>query len=165
MTSYGRNGDQENTPAYDVNIQAARGLMELTGTSQSGPIRTGLSIIDYGTEIVVAFAIAAALFEQKKSGNEAFVDISMLDTGLTLICSYTTDYLTTVNQTLRHSNLANSRSAGDGSFDFKHGIISLGINEEKHFKYMAKALNNVAWINDPKIFTRISRQLNSQLQT
>ena len=85
MTSYGRNGDQENTPAFDVNIQAARGLMELTGTSQSGSTRTELSIMDYNTAIVAAFAIVAELFEQNKSGNGAFIDISMLDTSLLLI--------------------------------------------------------------------------------
>ncbi|MEM9268611.1 MAG: CoA transferase, partial [Pseudomonadota bacterium] len=39
MTGYGRGGPQENTAAYDVNIQASCGLMEATGTADSGPIR------------------------------------------------------------------------------------------------------------------------------
>ena len=70
MTSYGRNGDQENASAYDVNIQAARGLMELTGTSKSGSTRTALPIMDYNTAIFAAFAIAAALFADNEIGND-----------------------------------------------------------------------------------------------
>ena len=87
MTGYGRNGPQENTPAYDVNIQAACGLMDMTGTTQSGPVRTGAPILDYSTAIVAAFAISAALFERSKTGNGAFIDVSMLETGLTLMSS------------------------------------------------------------------------------
>ena len=45
MTGYGRNGPQENTAAYDVNIQAACGLMDATGTEESGPIRTGAPVL------------------------------------------------------------------------------------------------------------------------
>jgi len=48
MTGYGRGGPQENTAAYDVNIQAACGLMEATGTQDSGPIRTGAPVLDIG---------------------------------------------------------------------------------------------------------------------
>ena len=163
MTGYGRNGPQENTPAYDVNIQAACGLMDMTGTTQSGPVRTGAPILDYSTAIVAAFAISAALFERTKTGNGAFIDVSMLETGLTLMSSSITDYLKTGNQPKRRGNLANSRSPGAGSFECKHGIISLGINEEKHFKYLAIALNKVAWIDDPRFSTRSSRQLNAEI--
>ena len=110
MTGYGRNGPQENTPAYDVNIQAAGGLIDMTGTPQSGPVRTGAPMLDYSTAIVAAFKISAALFERTKTGNGAFIDGSMLETGLTLMSSSTTDYLKTGNQLQHRDNLANSRS-------------------------------------------------------
>lgn len=63
MTGYGRNGPQENSAAYDVNIQAACGLVEATRTRESDPIRTGAPTLDYGTALAAAFAISAALFE------------------------------------------------------------------------------------------------------
>ena len=56
MTGYGRGGPQENTPAYDVNIQAACGLMEATGTTESGPIRAGAPVLDYATALAASFA-------------------------------------------------------------------------------------------------------------
>ena len=162
MTGYGRNGPQENSPAYDVNIQAACGLMEATGTQESGPIRTGAPVLDYSTALAAAFAISAALFERSKSGKGAFIDVSMLETGLSLMSSAVTDFFKTGNVPQRRGNLANSRSPGAGSFPCKEGIISLGINEEAHFKSLAHAIERSDWIDDPRFIDRAARLSNAQ---
>ena len=162
MTGYGRNGPQENAAAYDVNIQAACGLMDVTGTPDSGPIRTGAPILDYSTAMAAAFAVSAALFERSKTGKGAFIDVSMLETGLSLMSSTVTDYFKTGNAPQRRGNLANSRSPGAGSFTCKEGIISLGVNEEAHFKSLANALGRCEWINDPRFSNRQARLSNAQ---
>ena len=69
---------KKNTPAFNVNNQAAYGMTEMTGTAQSGPTRTGAPILDYSTAIAAAFAISATLFERTKSGNGSFIHVSML---------------------------------------------------------------------------------------
>lgn len=161
MTGYGRGGPQENAPAYDVNIQASSGLMEMTGTAQSGPIRTGAPIVDYGTALAASFAIAAALFERTKTGKGSFVDVSMQETAFTMMSSTITDYLATGNTPQRRGNLANSRSPGAGSFTCKEGIISLGVNEEQHFVALAKALDREDWLSDDRFVSRSIRKENA----
>lgn len=158
MTGYGRGGPQENTPAYDVNIQAACGLMEATGTQQSGPIRTGAPVLDYGTALAASFAISAALYERAASGQGSFIDVSMLETGLSLMSSSVTDYLKTGNPPQRRGNLANSRSPGAGSFACKEGVMSLGVNEESHFINLAQALGRDDWISDSRYAQRDARK-------
>lgn len=157
MTGYGRGGPQENTAAYDVNIQASCGLMEATGTLESGPIRTGAPVLDYATAMAASFAVSAALFERSRTGQGTFVDVSMLETGLTLMSSSVTDYLRTGNAPQRRGNLANSRSPGAGTFRCKSGMMSLGVNEEAHFKSLAQALNRPDWLTDPRFATRAAR--------
>jgi len=93
MTAYGRGGPQENTAGYDVNLQAACGLMEATGTQESGPTRTGAPVLDYATAMAASFAIAAALYERASTGEGSFIDVSMLETGLSLMSSSITDFL------------------------------------------------------------------------
>lgn len=170
MTGYGRGGPQENTAAYDVNIQASCGLMEATGTQDSGPIRTGAPVLDYGTAMAASFAVASALFERATSGKGAFIDVSMLETGLSLMSSTVTDFLKTGNEPKRRGNLANSRSPGAGSFPCKEGVMSLGVNEESHFVSLAKALDRVDWLNDARFAEREARKSNaaelaSQIET
>ncbi len=161
MTGYGRGGPQENTPAYDVNIQAACGLMEATGTQESGPIRAGAPVLDYGTALAASFAISAALYQRSSTERGAFIDVSMLETGLTLMSSSVTDYLKTGNAPKRRGNLANSRSPGAGSFPCKDGVLSLGVNEESHFKNLATALDREDWLDDPRYAQRTARKQHS----
>ena len=162
MTGYGRGGPQENTAAYDVNIQAACGLMDATGTQESGPLRTGAPVLDYATALAAAFAVSAALFERSKTGRGNFIDTSMLETGLSLMGSSVTDYLKTGNPPRRRGNLANSRSPGAGSFPCKQGVLSLGVNEESHFYNLATALGRKDWLGDPRYGERATRKANSQ---
>ena len=162
MTGYGRGGPQENTPAYDVNIQASCGLMEATGTQESGPIRTGAPILDYGTALAASFAVSAALYERASSGKGTFIDVSMLETGLSLMSSTITDYLATGNEPQRRGNLANSRSPGAGSFPCKAGVLSLGVNEESHFASLAKGLGRPGWLTDARFAERPNRTINAE---
>lgn len=161
MTGYGRGGPQENTAAYDVNIQAACGLMDATGTEESGPTRTGAPVLDYGTAMAAGFAISAALVERARTGRGSFVDVSMLETGLTLMSSSVTDYLKTGNAPVRRGNLANSRSPGAGSFPCSEGVLSLGVNEESHFASLAMALDRPNWLSDPRFAQREARKTNA----
>jgi len=161
MTGYGRGGPQENTAAYDVNIQASCGLMDATGTTESGPIRTGAPVLDYGTAMAASFAISAALYERTHSGSGTFVDVSMLETGLSLMSSTVTDYLKTGNAPKRRGNLANSRSPGAGSFPCAEGVMSLGVNEEAHFTSLAKAFDREDWLTDGRFAQRADRKANA----
>ena len=161
MTGFGRGGPQENTAAYDVNIQASCGLMDATGTKESGPTRTGAPVLDYGTAMAAGFAVSAALFERASTGRGTFIDVSMLETGLSLMSSTVTDYLKTGHAPQRRGNLANSRSPGAGSFLCAEGVISLGVNEESHFHSLAKALDRTDWLDDPRFAQRDARKANA----
>lgn len=161
MTGYGRGGPQQNTTAYDVNIQAACGLMEATGTVESGPIRAGAPVLDYATALAAGFAVSAALYDRGKTGRGSFIDVSMLETGLSLMSSTVTDYLKTGNAPKRRGNLANSRSPGAGSFPCSEGVISLGVNEESHFRNLAVAIGRGDWLTDPRFAERPDRKANA----
>jgi CoA:oxalate CoA-transferase len=161
MTGYGRGGPQENTSAYDVNIQASCGLMEATGTAESGPMRAGAPVLDYGTAMAASFAISAALFERSKTGKGTFVDVSMLETGLSLMSSTITDYLKTGTAPQRRGNLANSRSPGAGCFPCRTGVISLGVNEESHFQNLALSLDCDHWLEDPRFSKPDARKIHA----
>ncbi|MEM9715249.1 MAG: CoA transferase [Pseudomonadota bacterium] len=162
MTGYGRGGPQENAPAYDVNIQASCGIMEMTGTEENGPTRTGAPILDYGTAMAASFAISAALFERSKTGKGSFVDVSMLETGFALMSSTITDYYQTGNEPKRRGNMANSRSPGAGSFPCKEGVISLGVNEKSQFASLAEGLGRTDWLSDPRFADQADRKAHAQ---
>ncbi len=161
ITGYGRGGPREDAPAYDVNIQAASGLMSLTGTAQTGPLRTGAPVIDYSVALAAAFAAMTALYERTRTGRGRFIDVSMLETALTLMSSVVTDHLLTGNEPMPRGNGANSRSPSAGTFPCREGLISLGVNEEAQFRALAGALGRDAWLTDPRFRSQDARDRNA----
>ncbi len=161
LTGYGRGGELENAPAYDVNIQATSGLMSVTGTPDTGPIRTGAPIVDYGVALCAGFAVSAALYERERTGKGRFIDVSMLEAAHLMMSSTITDYLATGTAPARRGNAANSRSPGAGNFACKTGILSLGVNEESQFKNLAHILGKKHWLSDARFADRASRKAHS----
>ncbi|MBY5931476.1 CoA transferase [Tateyamaria omphalii] len=160
MTGYGRGNSLADTPAYDVNIQAISGLMALTGTEETGPLRTGAPIVDYASGMASAMAILAALMQRERTGTGTFVDVSMLETAFTLMSSTITDFRLTGRAPKPQGNAANSRSPSSGIFTCAEGHISLGVNEEAQFRALARALDREDWLSDPRFADPSGRNRN-----
>lgn len=160
MSGYGHGGPLGDAPAYDVNVQAASGLMSITGSPKTAPTRTGAPIIDYATGLSAAFAISAALVQRQTTGLGDFIDVSMLDTAMFLMCSTVADYMTSGNEPEPKGNTANSGLPTSGNFQTSNGVISLGINEEHQFRRFAKATGRLDLLEDKRFAALKARQVN-----
>jgi crotonobetainyl-CoA:carnitine CoA-transferase CaiB-like acyl-CoA transferase len=72
-------------------IQAAGGIMSVTGEPGRAPVRVGASLIDLGTAAWTALAVLAALLE----GRGRVLDLSLYETALALLPYQLTNYLAT----------------------------------------------------------------------
>ena len=80
--AYGHVGPLSAEPGYDALMQAAGGLISMTGEPGRPGVRVGSSLIDMGTGMWSALGVVAALFERERSGNGALVDASLYETAL-----------------------------------------------------------------------------------
>jgi crotonobetainyl-CoA:carnitine CoA-transferase CaiB-like acyl-CoA transferase len=80
--AYGRVGPLSGEPGYDALMQAAGGLISVTGEPGRSGVRVGSSLIDMGTGIWSALGIVSALFERERTGEGAEVDTSLYETAL-----------------------------------------------------------------------------------
>ncbi len=125
LTGFGRTGPKANHPAYDVVIQAFSGLMSANGTPETGPVRVGPPMVDYGTGAQAALAISAALLQREKTGRGQRIDVSMLDAALMLMSANVTDTLTTGKPPQPHGNNHPSY-AGYRTFETADGLLMVG---------------------------------------
>lgn len=79
MSGFGKDGPDRNRPALDPVIQAMSGMMQLTGTEETGPLRTGFALSDYVTPMFALAGILVALHARHASGRGQRIDLSMLD--------------------------------------------------------------------------------------
>ena len=91
--AYGHVGPLSREPGYDALMQAAGGLISMTGESGRPGARVGSSLIDMGTGIWSALGIVAALLERERTGEGALVDTSLYETALGYIGYHLVGYL------------------------------------------------------------------------
>jgi crotonobetainyl-CoA:carnitine CoA-transferase CaiB-like acyl-CoA transferase len=91
--AYGRVGPLAEEPGYDALMQAAGGLISMTGEPDRPGVRIGSSLIDMGTGMWAALGIAAALLERERTGRGAVVDTSLYETALGYIGYHLVGYL------------------------------------------------------------------------
>jgi crotonobetainyl-CoA:carnitine CoA-transferase CaiB-like acyl-CoA transferase len=91
--AYGNVGPQRDEPGYDALMQAAGGLISLTGEPGRPGVRVGSSLIDQGTGTWASLGILAALLERGSTGEGRLVEVSLYETALGYIGYHLTGYL------------------------------------------------------------------------
>ena len=76
-SGYGISGPNRSDLAMDLTVQAASGIMSVTGFADGPPVRTGVTVADFMGGIHVYAAIMTALFEREHSGIGRLVEVAM----------------------------------------------------------------------------------------
>lgn len=120
ISGYGQTGEYAGRGALDMIIQAASGMMSVTGTGESGPMICGAPIVDQLTGTFAALGIVSALYDRKRTGFGKFIDVSMLECAISIMQTTVPNYSVNKAITGRQGNCdpltcpVNSYSAQDG---------------------------------------------------
>ncbi|HEX2171633.1 MAG TPA: CoA transferase [Dehalococcoidia bacterium] len=85
ITGFGTTGPRAAQPAYDYLIQALAGIMSLTGEPDGPPARAGVSMIDFTAGLNAAIGTLLGLMRARATGRGGDVDVSLLESGLSLL--------------------------------------------------------------------------------
>lgn len=93
ITGFGETGPDRQLPGYDYIVQGLSGLMSITGTEESGPLKIGVAMVDILTGLYSTIAIEAALLERERSGLGQKIDMSLLDAAVGSLANVASNYL------------------------------------------------------------------------
>ena len=141
ISGYGRSGPESDRPAFDHLVQGESGMFMATGLVNQ-PVRVGFAVVDAGTALVASSAINAALLKRERTGEGSFLDVSMLESAMTLMGLNFYSYLATgrVGPRVGPNPLATRGSAGTFlTLDKKYLMVNA--NSHRLFERLAKAVD------------------------
>lgn len=93
ISGFGSRGPGKDLPGFDQSAQAMSGLMSVTGTAQTGPLRVGIAIGDSTAGVFGALGIVMALYERERTGRGKVVETSLIESLLSLMSYQAQKYL------------------------------------------------------------------------
>lgn len=95
ISAYGEAGPLRDEPGYDMVVQAAAGLMSLTGEPDGPPVKAGFAFGDLGAAMWGLTGVLAALVERARTGRGKYVSTSLYESQLAFHASFATGYFAT----------------------------------------------------------------------
>ncbi len=151
LTGYGQTGPTARRAAIDGAVQAASGLMSLSGTRETGPMKVGFLMADYASGYAAALGIVSALYYRAITGEGQYIDCAMLDTAMTMAGADMCEAATT-------GNYKGLRGNGDGRyisniFKCKEGTLSVAATTESRRARFWRAIGRLDIPQDPRFCT------------
>jgi crotonobetainyl-CoA:carnitine CoA-transferase CaiB-like acyl-CoA transferase len=154
ISGYGQTGPSAELPAYAPVIHAASGY-DLAHMAYQGEMRRpdycGIYIADVLTGTYAFGAVVTALYQRQATGAGQMIDVSMLESMLTLTLSE-----------IQAAQFAVSPPGRPvfGPIATKDGYINLSIASERTFHSLATASGHLQWLTDPRFAEYTNRRAN-----
>lgn len=159
--AFGAKGPMAGKPGYDPLVQAASGIMSVTGEGNRPPVRVGISLVDMGSGMWAAIGFLASFIARMKDGEGARVSTSLFETGLAWMMI----------------PLAGFEAAGDvrkpyGSgvaeivpyqaFETKNGWLMIAAGNDNLFRKLCAVLDRKELTTDPAFASNSARVVNRE---
>jgi crotonobetainyl-CoA:carnitine CoA-transferase CaiB-like acyl-CoA transferase len=156
ISGFGADGDMHKRPAYDQIIQGMSGIMSVTGTEDTGPLRAGYPAADTVGGLTGAFAIVSACAGRSNSGKGCFIDVSMLESVISSMGWIVSNFLIE-GKTPKQFGNDNMTSSPSGAFKTLDGMINIAANKQEQFESVCELLAKPEWLLGEQFSTRQSR--------
>ena len=157
--AFGSRGPLSEQPGYDPLVQAASGIMSVTGEAGGPPVRVGVSLVDLGTGVWAALGVLAALYERERTGEGRTLEISLYETALSLLAYQLVGYLG-AGFVPGRAGSAFPQIAPYQVFPTRDGELMIVAGSDKLFAALCGALGAPELSEDPRFRTNPDRVAN-----
>lgn len=159
ITGFGETGPYQHLPGYDYIIQGMSGLMSITGSEESGPMKIGVAMVDILTGLYSVISIEAALYEREKSGQGQKIDMSLLDTAVSSLANVASNYLISGKVPRRLGN-DHPNIVPYSKFKALDGDIIIAVGNDRQFADLCKVIGIPQIAEDERYRTNEARVEN-----
>lgn len=152
---YGSDSRWARLGAMDFTVQAASGIISMTGYADRPGVRATAALIDTSAGMHLAAGVIAALFERVRTGCGRKVEVAMLDVTVPAVCgaiAAAADGMVLPRLANRHPSAcpSNTYAAADGD-------ILIYCLTEDHWKRLARLMDRADLLEEPRYRDHRSR--------
>lgn len=148
-SGWGQDGPLAALPGLDIMAQARGGLMSITGTPEGDPVKVGVPICDLVCALYVALAVTAALRERDRTGEGQYIDVSLLESGVSFAIWEAGKYFAS-GEVGRPLGSAHQSTAPYQAVRSAEGFITVGAVTPKTWTGFCAALGLDHLVNDER---------------
>lgn len=159
ITGFGETGPYRYLPGYDFIIQGMSGLMSITGSEESGPMKIGVAMVDILTGLYSVISIEAALLERGRSGKGQKIDLSLMDTAVSSLANVASNYLISGKVPRRLGN-DHPNIVPYSKFKALDGDIIIAVGNNRQFATLCEVMGLSEMAMDARFCTNVARMEN-----
>lgn len=161
ISGYGQTGPYATRGAFDVSVQAMSGLMSVTGEQDSGPVKCGVPVGDFGAGLYAAYTIMAAVLRRQATGIGAYIDCSMLGSLIGISALQTSEYFGTGKSAGRLGS-AHPRNAPYQAYKASDDYFVIAAGTDRLWKEVCLAVDQPDLAEHPDYLTQPLRAKNQK---
>lgn len=159
ISAFGQTGPRAREGGFDLTIQAAAGVMSVTGEPDQPPVKCGVPIVDFASGLYAAYTVATALREVQMSGRGAHLDIPMFGCTLGIAALQTSEYFGN-EKNPRRMGSAHPRNAPYQAYRAADGFFAIAAGNNKLWLAVCDVVALPHLADDPRFESPASRAAN-----
>ena len=160
ITGFGQTGPNRDKPGYDFMIQGTGGLMSVTGEPDErpggSPTKVGVAVADIFTGLYATIAILGALASRDRTGRGQHIDISLLDSQVSILANQAMNYLVSGQVPERMGN-PHPNIVPYQVFASSDGHVILAVGNQNQFVRFCEVAGRSDLVSDKRFASNPSR--------
>lgn len=157
-SGYGLSGPDRNKLAMDITVQAASGLMSVTGFPDGPPVKAGPAVADFLSGAHLYAGVLTALYERHFTGQGRLVEVAMQETIYPTLASNLAFYYDQNKVPPRTGNQHGGLSSAPYNvYAVKDGYVAIIGIKDSHWASLLKAMGRDDLAADPRFTTKVNR--------
>ena len=159
VSAFGQSGPRSAEGGFDLTIQAATGVMSVTGEEGGPPVKCGVPISDFTAGLYAAFSIMALVTRVRAGGPGGTIDVPMFATTLAVAALQTSEYFGT-GRNPRKLGSAHPRNAPYQAFRAADGWFAIAAGNDKLWQAVCAVVGAPEWAGEARFASTTLRAAN-----
>jgi crotonobetainyl-CoA:carnitine CoA-transferase CaiB-like acyl-CoA transferase len=161
ISAFGQNGPRGAEGGFDLTIQAAAGVMSVTGEPEGAPVKSGVPLVDFGAGLYAAFSIASLIARVRAGGAGGHLDVPMFATTIAMSALQTSEYFGT-GRNPRKLGSAHPRNAPYQAYRSSDGYFAIAAGNNKLWQQVCEIAGTTELLTDARFTSPTLRAANQE---